>query len=118
MATKTIRCSNCNKYLDPINTPQVCPNCVSDSKSVAISVHENISIKTKETIHLKSIREFYENNHVLLAVVVLITICSPVFGFFLIGMPGVILGLILGIISFYLGPHAVFKVREIKEVTK
>ena len=46
-------------------------------------------------------------------VVIAITLASSLLGLILSCWPGVIVGLALGGLSFYLGPFAVIKVREV-----
>jgi len=59
-----------------------------------------------------TLREYYEKNIPVLIVVLFITVGTPLLGLWIVGMPGVILGLALGGIAFILGPKATIKVRE------
>jgi hypothetical protein len=49
-----------------------------------------------------------------LGAVIAITILSPFLGFVLVGPLGVVVGLALGGLAYYLGPKAITKVIEIK----
>jgi hypothetical protein len=61
---------------------------------------------------IQTIRTLYHKNRVAFAILILITITSPFVGLFLIGIPGVLVGLILSAISYFLGPKAVTKIIE------
>jgi xanthine/uracil permease len=71
-------------------------------------------IRIRDSVGYKSTREFYEKHHEWAALVIAITVISSVFGIIPLGIWGVILGLILGVISYYIGPKAETKVREIR----
>jgi len=61
------------------------------------------------------IHEYYERHQILLLIVIGITIGSPFLGLVLAGWIGVVAGLVIGLIPFFLGLRAVTKVREIRE---
>ena len=63
----------------------------------------------------KHVREYYEKHRVLLLLNIFIVIGSPFLGLVLAGWGGVVVGLIVGAITFFLGLRAVIKVREIQE---
>lgn len=115
MTNRIVSCANCGESLDPTNMPHLCPKCGSESKNVSITAHDVLKVTLCEKVKVTTIREFYEKNHKALAVVITISIISPFVGLFILGPLGVIAGLVLGLISFLLGPSAVTKVREIKE---
>jgi hypothetical protein len=58
--------------------------------------------------------EFYERQPVALGVVIAITVGGSFTGFALAGWVGVIAGLVLGGLAYWIGPIAVTKVREIE----
>ena len=66
-------------------------------------------------LSIKTLKEHYEKNPKMLFLVIVITVVSPFIGLFLTGVSGLIIGIVVGLISFYLGFYAMTKVREIKE---
>jgi len=46
--------------------------------------------------------------------VITASVGGPLLGFWLVGWPGVLVGLFLGGLGFFLGPYAVTKVKEIR----
>lgn len=108
---ETVVCRWCNIDLsDDHKGP--CPQCGKIGRKFAITFKENISIK--DSFAWKSQREFFEENTKIKWIIITITTCTPFIGFFVLGTVGLILGSILSIITYYLGPHAITKVREIE----
>jgi len=62
------------------------------------------------------IREFYETNKTVRNVVIAITILSPFVGLVLSGIVGLLFGLAVGIISYFISPYALTKIREIEHL--
>lgn len=60
-------------------------------------------------------REFYERKRWALAAVIAISIGGSFLGLFIAGWPGVIVGLLLSVVTYFLGPLAETKVREIEK---
>ena len=106
----TARCDHCGRFLPETHTGP-CPNCGKSGKTITVTVQDRIQIS--DTVHHTSIREYYEKNTLMLTIVVGITVFSSFLGLFLGGVPGVFAGLLLGAVSFFLGPRAETKVREI-----
>lgn len=79
---------------------------------MSASIHEGVIVSDQWA--WQTTREFYQKNKPVLAFTIAITIASAFVGLFFAGLPGVIVGLVLGAISSLLGPRAVTKVREIK----
>ena len=63
-------------------------------------------------------REFYEKNPKVKWAVIGIAIVSPFLGLVISGLPGVLVGLLLALISYLIGPLAATKVREIQRFHK
>jgi hypothetical protein len=59
-------------------------------------------------------REFYDKTPWALTTVIVITIAGPFLGLLVAGWPGVIIGLLLGAVTYFIGPYAMTKVREIE----
>jgi hypothetical protein len=101
----------------PANHSGACPNCGSEAgRTINLSVFDSLVASESEPVRIEliSIREFYERNPIALGIVVLITIFSSCVGLLLSGFLGVVVGLVLGVITFFLGARAVIKVREIR----
>ena len=110
---RSVICSDCGKVLpggDKI--PKVpCPNCGSTKRTINICLNDTIHLSDK--MYWERVREFYEKNHSIKAVIIAIAVLSPFLGLFVAGIPGVVVGLFLSAASYFLGPSAVTKVREI-----
>ena len=107
-------CKSCGyRFPNEGNDGVPCPMCGGKNRIMSPSVHDNIGLS--DFVGWKSRREFYEKNRALFWVIVAITIISPFLGLLLAGIPGVFVGLLLGGASYFLGPHAVTKVREIEK---
>jgi len=89
-----------------------CPACGCKSRIISASVQDGICLS--DSVGWISRREFYEKNQTLFIMIVAITIISPFIGLVLAGIPGIVVGLLLGAVSYILGPHATTKVREIE----
>jgi uncharacterized oligopeptide transporter (OPT) family protein len=89
---------------------QPCPLCGNTIMSATTRGSAQIS----STARLQSVREFYEKNTTALILSIVITVISSFVGLFVIGLIGVIVGLVLGALSFWVGIKAITKVREIR----
>jgi hypothetical protein len=87
------------------------PACGKDGRTLEVRVHDTVGVK--DSLSLESRREFYKKNPVVILVVIAITLASSLLGLVLTGWPGIAIGLVLGSLSYYIGPFAVIKVREI-----
>ncbi|MEA1876819.1 MAG: hypothetical protein U9N86_08130 [Bacteroidota bacterium] len=106
-------CKDCGyKFSNERNGRVPCPVCGGKNRKMSPIVNDGINLS--DSAGWKSTREFYEKNRALLLVVIAITIISPFLGLLLVGIPGLILGLLLGGVSYFLGPWATTKVREIE----
>lgn len=110
----TTRCFICAEpFPDGFSKP--CPKCGEVRKIHDVLIHETLT--ATDSVSWKHIHEYYEKSPVLLPLVILITVGSPFLGLFLAGWAGVVAGLAIGLITFYIGLRAVTKVREIREGT-
>jgi hypothetical protein len=104
-----ITCSYCgttltNSHSDP------CPACGKVGKKYTIDLSGgSVSSGSVDIITTKT---FYQKTPVAHFFVILLIVISPFIGFFLIGFSGVIVGLILGAVSYFLGPQALTKIIE------
>lgn len=104
-------CQHCGHLLT-VDHSGPCPNCGKTGKLVKkkmAAVACGVA-----SISWKSIHEYYENNRTAKVAVIVITALSPLVGLVLAGIPGVIVGLILGGLAYFISPYAVTKVREIR----
>ncbi len=102
-------CSDCGTELPSRQPP--CPTCGGSKRTFRIHLTDTLSLRG--SLALESRHEFYERRPWAIGLVVTVTFVSSLLGLFLTGWPGVIAGLFLGGLAYFLGPHAVIKVREI-----
>jgi hypothetical protein len=110
--SQSTRCSGCGEPL-PDNYTLPCPTCGDTRKNLNVSVHE--VAHAQDSLRWQLIHEYYERHPVLFPLVLAITIVSPFLGLVFAGWFGVSIGLIVGVITFLVGLHAVTKVRQIQE---
>lgn len=117
MDRKFFECEYCGLVFEDGNQKK-CPRCGSDS--ILTNIHLTDSIKVSETgkkIHEyldeEEIKEFTEKDNTKHYLVIFLTVLPPFLGLFIAGFPGVIIGLFLSLINYFLGPKAITKVREI-----
>jgi len=89
-----------------------CPECGQKGRKFSIGVVEEINVVDRLTWEKR--REFYEKKPWALTAVIGITFGAPFLGLVLVGWVGVVMGLALGAIAYWIGPFAVTKVREIE----
>ena len=106
------RCSDCNQAL-ALDHVGPCPKCGGTRKTYGVS--SSMVTKLVASLSWVHVHEYYEKHPVWLAVVIGITFGSPFVGLFLAGLPGVGVGIIIGLISLLLGIYAVTKVRVERE---
>ena len=109
MATRA-RCSNCDYPLEPSHQGP-CPRCGEIGKTVEVHVSEEVHLSSSLSWEKRA--EFLQHRRLLSVTLWTITLGSPLLGFIVEGMPGVVVGLVIGVITQAIGPLAVTKVREI-----
>ena len=107
----TTTCKWCGSSLEPTHTGP-CPKCGKEGKNSTVKIKETIGFKG--LLNWESRREFCETNPKIKWLIIAIAFVSPLLGFILSGLVGVVIGLFFGFLSYWLGPLAVTKVREIK----
>jgi len=100
----------CGGPLDP-NHNGVCPSCGKEGKNVRAEISETIELKS--SLAYESRHEFWKKDKWRLILLILIVFGSPFLGFYLSGLPGVIVGLVFATLGYFLGPNAIVKVIEI-----
>lgn len=106
-----VTCKWCGATLSPTHTGP-CPKCGKLGKKISLILTETLGLK--DSIKWEKRREFFEENPKIKWLIIAITIGSPFLGLVLFGIVGVVIGLVLGGLSYLLGPYAVTKVREIE----
>ena len=71
------------------------------------SVHMERSFKDSLTAERR--RDFYERHKALAVLMVLIVFICPILGVFLKGVPGLILGVVIPVVGYYLIPYVVLR---------
>ncbi len=104
-------CKACGYPLD-INHVGPCPKCGKTGKFAKVEIQGTLSFKG--SLDLARRREFYETNKRVRNIIIGITILSPFLGLLLSGIVGLLVGLAIGSLSYFLSPYAVTKVREIE----
>jgi len=110
--SQATRCSACGESL-PLNHVGPCPKCGDTRKTHNVHIEESLQIHA--SLGWQHIHEYYERHRVLLPLVLGITVGSPFLGLVLAGWLGVVMGLVIGVVTFFVGLRAVTKVREIRE---
>lgn len=96
------RCRICQASL-PAGDHGVCRNC---TKAEAASTRSPSSESSFEgSLASKQRRGFYERHKSFAVLMVLIVFIAPIFGVFLKGVPGLLLGAIIPIVGYYLIPY-------------
>ena len=107
----TATCKWCGSSLSPTHTGP-CPKCGKEGKKSTVKIKGTIGFKG--SLNWESRREFCEANPKIKWLIIAITFGSPLLGFVLSGLVGFVIGLFFGFFSYWLGPLAVTKVREIE----
>lgn len=107
-----VECAHCGTVL-PNEHTSPCPKCGQKGRRISVNISENIAVSDRLTWETR--REFYEKKPLALAVVIAITVGAPFLGLVLVGWLGVIIGLMLGVAAYWIGPFAIMKVREIEK---
>ena len=108
--TQSYRCTHCHTPLSQDYTGP-CPNCGNVDREISAVVNETVEIA--DSVRWETRREYYQKNPKVLAVVIGITVVSPFLGLVLLGWVGVVVGLLLGTIAYWIGPWASTKIVEI-----
>jgi predicted nucleic-acid-binding Zn-ribbon protein len=102
-------CKACGYPLD-INHVGPCPKCGKTGKFAKVEIKEPLSFK--DSLDLARRREFYKTNKRVRNIIIGITVLSPFIGLLLTEIVGLLFGLAIGALSYFLSPYAVTKVRE------
>lgn len=105
----SVQCKRCGSPLD-LNHSGPCPKCGQVGKAIKIEISETLELK--DSLSIARRREFYETNKPVKNIIIAITILSPCIGLVLSGFVGFLVGLAVGVFSYFLSPYAVIKVRD------
>ena len=108
-----VRCAQCGLDIPggDAQPRSPCPNCGSVARRIDESIEETIQVG--DSYQYEHLTEYYKKNKKILAAVIVIALVSPFLGLVLAGPAGIIVGLVLGGVSYALGPRAAIKVRQI-----
>src|SRR5437016_3772739 len=109
MANKHSRLARCHICQASLRADHhgVCPNCGKAGAGPDRSVHVERSFKDSLTAERR--RDFYERHKSIAVLMVLIVFSSPILGVFLKGVPGLLLGVIIPVVGYYLVPYVVLR---------
>ncbi len=103
-------CIWCKKSFLP-NQKGPCPRCGKIGKKVFAEFSETIFLKDVLSSELR--REFFEENSLIKWILIFISIVSPFLGLIISGWNGVLIGLVISIVNYVLGPYSIIKIREV-----
>ena len=107
-----VECVHCGAVL-PDGHTSPCPECGKKGRRISVGVAGEIDFAGHVTWEKR--REFYEKKPLARVAVIAITLGAPFLGLILVGWAGVIAGLVLGAVAYWIGPFASTKVREIED---
>lgn len=105
-----VTCQNCGAELSPDHSGP-CPECGKTGRHKVAVVSEGINIK--ESLIWERRREYIKKNPIIILLSIVIILGAPIIGFFLSGLIGVIIGIVLGFGVSILGLFAIMKIKEI-----
>lgn len=88
-----------------------CPKC---GKGRKFFMTTSGMVTFKGTMGWQRRREFFEKNRRIGWLLIVIVFVSPLVGYFLSGVVGLVIGFAFSILSYVLGPSAVTKIREVE----
>jgi len=106
---RTEKCAHCGTELAPSHTG-ACPSCGKEGRNISLTLRDSINVTS--SLSWETRQEYYEKHKGALGAVIAITVLSPFLGLVLVGWVGIVIGLGLGGLAYYLGPKAVTKVIE------
>lgn len=108
--TQSATCAHCGESISPQHTGP-CPSCGKEGKNISVNIKESIQLHS--SLKWETRKEYYQKHKGAAGSVIAITVLSPFIGLFLAGPVGVVIGLALGGVAYYLGPKAATKIIEI-----
>lgn len=108
--SRSYKCSKCGIPITK-GFKKPCPNCGEIGKLIDLNLADSFGIA--DSMKAQNVHEYFERHPILLPVVIVITVGAPFLGLVISGMKGVLVGLVIGFITFGLGMVSITKVREI-----
>jgi hypothetical protein len=106
------RCRECGSIMDA-HTATPCLAC-GQLGTKLVDIRSTATVRVSARVFWEQRREFLETNKKLRFVLNVITFLSPPVGLIVQGSWGFVVGMVLAVVSYVLGPYAVMKVREIR----
>ena len=107
----SMRCADCGEELE-WNSEEPCPNCGSIYKTVEMKIVLPPLVESAKISETSTEEKGRDINWPLLILALIITFCSPFLGLFVSWFDGVIIGLIIGACTFYMGYKAITKTKN------
>lgn len=105
-----VNCSYCSVVL-PLDHLGPCPSCGREGRYTSVELNDKIPLR--DSITWETRHNYYQKNKGVQFAVIAIALISPFLGLALAGPIGVIAGIVLGGLSYFIGPMAVTKVIKI-----
>src|SRR5436853_401988 len=109
MANKRSRLARCRICQASLRADHhgVCPNCGKEGTGPDSSAHVERSFK--DALMAERRRDFYEQHKAIAVLMVFIVFSAPILGVFLRGVPGLLLGLIISVVGYYVIPYVALR---------
>lgn len=103
-----LKCHKCGRFIAIKRSARPCPRCGGMDRDVFVEDSFTIS----ETFQYAKTREFWETRKLPLGISVGLGLGSPFLGLVIAGAPGVVVGVVIGVISLVMGFIGATKVRD------
>jgi hypothetical protein len=80
----------------------------------AFSITAAAEVDVAASLQWEKRREFVQRNKRWMLFVLVVTIAGPIVGYFIAGLSGALVGLLLDVLALVLGDRAIIRVREIE----
>ena len=102
-------CSHCSTPLSDSNTGP-CPKCEKMGKTMNLLLNDNLSVN--DSLTWEKVKTYYKSSPLWLTIYVLLNLCSPFLGLYIVGKQGVLAGLFINAVGFWLGLKAITQIIE------
>jgi len=112
--TKVIQksyCKDCGRLIRKEKKRKPCPRCGSLARHFETTVIEEIGIK--DFISWERKRTYIKKHRIIGAILLVLAFISPFIGYVFEGTLGIIIGLVISLASYFVGPYVAQKVTEI-----
>jgi len=108
----TAECTACHAPMDAA-VAGPCPNCGATGTKLVYST-QAVTAKVTPTIDIAKIRHSFAFNKLAIVALIAITLVSPLIGFLLPGLVGLVISYVLAIMGLIVGLYAITRVRDIE----